>query len=678
MSKIKRNKKDVDPLKKSNNQSALNSTNKILVFLSIILFTVSILMVWLRPTSNGDLSFGIAQGKDVVNGKIGKADDWSYMTRNKICMNQNWGADLVLFLTNTSCGGRGLVVLKLLLVALVSVLVYFILLRINIPWYYISVFPAMIMYLSSELIQLRPDIFGILLLLLFVLLLVRIHKNHFVKYLSAFVLLVWANTHGSYIFGFGLFFLFIVLTIAFAKRARFLENKEILHLAIIFLVSIALSMIITPYGLNGITIPFRFLNSDYSLYKKYLYEWQPVWVHSSYGNIKDFFIGVGLFVTVGCIRLAIGFKNTGIKNGRGLIKQSAKFDASSLFFEVFFTLTALIAIAMAVSSRRFITYAVIFSAISCAIYLKHIIQSVKLSRTVIIALDIILIAVGGKLLLVNIEQYSENNPVENCGTFYDKMFFINPDNPVKLAQFISTNKIYGNIFCYWTWEGYLRNYCPDLKVFAGGRAHQIYDNSIYILYRKLLDRNPPISSLEKLSTSLIAIPSRSICANLIKELYVNPNWEVLYADDRDILFVVKKINSDSGWKTHLQYPDNESKTLSSYASALGKCVEMSSEFCAQADSVVRNYYVCPWYYFFKTKRFVIANKNEQFLENDILSDLNRFVAIAKDNKKGLSILESSEDLLQTLIDYYKYSNTPQKVNNLRQYLEIEKRIPIKR
>lgn len=596
MSKIKSNNKEVDLLKNPNNQPALNSTNKIFVFLSIILFIVSILMVWIRPTSNCDLSLGIAQGKDVTSGKIGKANDWSYMTQNKICMNQNWGADLVLYLTDTSCGGRGLVVLKLLLIALISVLVVFILLRLNIPWYYISVFPAIIFYLSSELIQLRPDIFGIVLLLFFVLLLIQIHKNPFVKYLIAFVLLVWANTHGSYIFGFGLFFLFIVLAIAFAKRARFLENKEVLHLAIIFIVSIALSMVISPYGLNGITIPFRFLNSDFSLYKKYLYEWQPVWVPSSYGNIKDFFIGVGLFITVGCIRLATGFKNTRIKNGPK--KQSVKFDVAILFFEVFFTLTALITIAMAISSRRFITYAVIFSAISCAIYLKHIIQSVNFSRTVIIALDIVLIAIGGKQLMVNIEQYSDSNPVENWGTFYDKMFFINPDYPVKLAQFISTNKISGNIFCYWTWEGYLRNYCPDLEFFAGARAHQIYDNSIYSLYRKLLDRNPPISSLEKLSTSLIAIPSRSVFANLIKELYVNPNWEILYADDLDILFAIKKTNLDIGWKTPFQYPDDESKTLSFYAAALEKCIDSSSALCAQASFRCKKLLCLPLVLFF--------------------------------------------------------------------------------
>jgi len=680
MGKIKKQSNNETPLEKPQGLlvSSVNTPNTLFAFLSIILFVISILFVWLRPTSNCDLSIGIAQGKDVVTDKIGKIDDWSYMTQNKICMNQNWGADLVLYLTDKSFGGNGLIVLKLLLTALISILVILILIKINIPWFYTALFPAMIFILASALFQLRPDIIGILLLLLFVLLLIQVHTNRFIKYLLPLVLLVWTNSHGSYIFGFGLFFLFIALNIAFTKRSRFLENKEIRNLAIGFVISVALSMLITPYGLNGIIIPFRFLNSDYSLYKKILYEWQPVWVNSAYGNITGFYIGICLFVLTGCIRFAIGHKNGNAKTIGNVVNQENRPKATELFFEVFFTLATLVTIAMAASSRRFITYAIIFSAISCAIYLKQIFSTIKFSRSIITALTIVLIAVAGRLLWVNMQQYPENNVAENDGSFYERMFFVNPDYPVKLAKFIAENKLSGNIFCYWTWEGYLHYHCPDLKVFTGGRAHQIYDNSIFSLYLKMLDKNPPLSSLEELNTSFIAMPSRYKFANLAKALFVNPNWEILYADDRDFLFVCKKLANDTAWKSHLQYPDNESIELSSCAEVLNKCNDVSSSPCAQADSILRTNYVCPWYYSLKTKRFMDATVNKQKLEDNLLSDLNRFIAIASGNKKGLSILESTDDILQTLIEYYQQTNTPEKVNNLIPYLEIQKRIPIKR
>jgi hypothetical protein len=646
--------------------------------LSIMLFIVSILFVWIEPIPNCDLSIGIAQGKDVIDGKIGKADDWSYMTQNKICMNQNWGADLVLYLTDACFGGNGLVVLKFLLVSLVALLVILILVKIDIPWFYSAIFPATIFILASALFQLRPDIIGILLLLLFVLLLVQVHKRRFIKYLLPFVLLLWANSHGSYIFGFGLFFLYIALNIAFAKRARFLENKDILLLGILFVVSTALSIVITPYGLNGLTIPFRFLSSDYSLYKKILYEWQPVWMNSSYGDVKGFFIGVGLFLLAACVRMVIGFGNAHNKPGGTIVNQETESRTTRLFFEFFFTLATLVTIAMAASSRRFITYAVIFSAISCAIYLKQVLLSIKFSRLVVVVINIILIAVASRLLWVNIEQYPAINPAENDGTFYERMFFVNPDYPVKLAKFIATNRISGNIFCYWTWEGYLRYHCPNLKVFAGGRAHQIYDNSIFSLYLRMLDKDPPISSLEKLNTSFVAMPSRFKFSNLIKALFADPNWEVVYADNRDILFAFKKLVPDTAWKSHLQYPDSDSKKLSSYALALEKCTDVTSGFCAQADSIVKNNYVCPWYYFLKTKQFTDTDVNKQNLEGTLVSDLNRFIYIASGNRKGLSILESTDDILQTLIDYYHQTGTPEKVNGLIPYLEIQKRIPIKR
>ena len=475
-----------------------------------------------------------------------------------------------------------------------------------------------------------------------------------------------------------MFFLYVALNIAFAKRATFLKKKDILRLSVIFVISAALSLLITPYGVNGITIPFRFLSTDYSLYKKILYEWQPVWMNSSYGNIQGFFIGIGLFVVTGCIRLAVGFKNTHKKIGVGIDNQRTEPRATTLFFEVFFTMTTLVTIVMAASSRRFITYAVIFSAISCAIYLKEIFLSIKFSRSIMITLNIILIAIAGRLLWVNIEQYPENNIAENDGTFYERMFFVNPDYPVKLAKFIAANNISGKVFCYWTWEGYLRYHCPNLKVFAGGRAHQIYDNSIFGLYLKMLDKNPPISSLEELSTSFIAIPSRAKFANLTKALFVNPNWEVLYADDRDILFALKRLIPDTAWKSHLRYPDKESKDLSSYAAVLSNCSGVAPGICAEADSIVKNNYVCPWYYFLKTKRFADASGNKSNLEDTLLSDLNRFIAIASGNRRGFSILESTDDILQALIDYYRQSGTPEKVNNLIPYLEIQKRIPIKR
>ncbi len=115
-----------------------------------------------------------------------------------------------------------------------------------------------------------------------------------------------------------------------------------------------------------------------------------------------------------------------------------------------------------------------------------------------------------------------------------------------------------------------------------------------------------------------------------------------------------------------------------YAEKLKNCSDTISSSCAGADSIVRTNFICPWYYFFKTERFAIATGNRQELESSLLFDLNRFMAIAPGNPKGLSILESTEDILQALIDYYQQSTTPDKINTLIPYLEIQKEIPIKR
>ncbi len=656
----------------------MNPFKKLFVFFSLILLAISVSFVWLHPTSNCDLSIGIAQGKDVIDGKIGKADDWSYMTQNKICMNQNWGADLLLFLTNSRFGGNGLIVLKFLLISLVAIFFILILVRIDIPCYFCAIFPATIFVLASALFQLRPDIIGILLFLLFLLLLVLAHKKRFTGFIIPLVLLVWTNAHGSYIFGFGLFILYIALNIVLPKHARILGPKDILRLGIVLVVSMALSIAITPYGLNGITIPFRFLSSNYSLYKKTLYEWQPIWMNSSYGDVNGFWVGIGLFVLAGGIRFITRFRNAQNKVGGNIANGDSEYRPTSIFFEFFFSIGTLVTIAMAVSSRRFITYALIFIAITSAIYLKQIFRSIRFSRIVLAAINITLIAIAGRLLWVSIEQYPAINTAGNNGTFYERMFFVNPDYPVNLAKFMAENRISGNIFCYWTWEGYLHYFCPRLKVFAGGRAHQIYDNSIFGLYLQMLDKNPPISSLEKLNTSYIAMPSRYKFAVLIKALFADPNWAVLYADDRDILFAFKKLVPDTVSRSHLVYPDSDSKNLSSYALALEECPDVTMESCIHADSIIKTNYVCPWYYFLKTERFAAANGNKQKFVGNLLGDLNRFIYIASGNGNGLNILESTDDILQTLIEYYRQAGMPEKVNSLIPYLEIQRRIPIKR
>ena len=62
------------------------------VALTLCLVTVvsAWIVVWLMPRGNGDLFVALAGGRDVVEGRLGQPDDWSFHTEGRVWHNQNW------------------------------------------------------------------------------------------------------------------------------------------------------------------------------------------------------------------------------------------------------------------------------------------------------------------------------------------------------------------------------------------------------------------------------------------------------------------------------------------------------------------------------------------------------------------------------------------------------------
>jgi hypothetical protein len=151
---------------------------------------------------NEDLYMALAAGRDVLEGQLAKPDQWSYLTEGKVWVNQNWLSGLIFYLSWLYLGDAGPIVVKGTLLVLCLMVVYarsrFLELQAK------FLLPAMLLGTLSVVpfLAIKAEQFGVLYFLLFTLCLVAPRSYGWCRQVgSLLVLLLWANSHGSFILG---------------------------------------------------------------------------------------------------------------------------------------------------------------------------------------------------------------------------------------------------------------------------------------------------------------------------------------------------------------------------------------------------------------------------------------------------------------------------------------------
>jgi hypothetical protein len=133
--------------------------------------------------------------------------------------------------------------------------------------------------LASGQFTLRPQMFGycFLILTLIILELFRQGKRKAIWLLPA-MMLVWVNTHGSFIIGLGVIFVFwmsglLEFRLGRIETRRWTQNER-QQISFVFLLSSAM-LAITPYGTELAAIPFRYAFS-LPLNAANILEWKPM------------------------------------------------------------------------------------------------------------------------------------------------------------------------------------------------------------------------------------------------------------------------------------------------------------------------------------------------------------------------------------------------------------------
>ncbi len=476
-------------------------------------------LVWAEPRPIDDLFIALAGGRDVLAGRLGAPDDWSFTTEGRPWINQNWGSHVLFYATHAAAGPNGLLLLKGLLLALGTWCLAVAARTRTADWPTALLIAAAAFAAGRSYVDLRPSLVGLVLAsaVLAALSLAAARA----AWLAVAVLLVgvWANAHGSFLLGLGLLGLF-ALTIGAA-------TPGLLPAALgATAVALGLAAFANPFGLTNLTHPFVVGASPAW---RTVAEWVPLFDSevSAFGSRWEICAAVGAFVVLRLAHLTVG---RGVAAGRGAEPRPARGRA------VFDTILIVVTVVMAVRARRFVPLALVALAAPLAgelgWWLRRLASPWPL-RAVTAALAIGVLVAAPPV----VRRYAPNNPVfGNLSTFENMVDA--PTFPIAAAEFLRTNDIRGRAYASWESEGYLRWSETPVTVLIGGRAQQVYDETILQLHKDLrTGKAPAVDVMKTYRVPLAILPlTAPYSLPLGQLLYTEGSpWVYLYCDGRYVI-----------------------------------------------------------------------------------------------------------------------------------------------
>ncbi len=240
-------------------------------FLAIAL---PVLASLLGPLSSVDLAYHLRAGGELLDtGRIATTDTWTFTVAGQPWLNQQWGAQAILAAVFRIGGWTGLVVLRAALAGAISALVFVACRRQGIDqrraaWLALAAFG-----LSAVAMALRPQLFGMALFAVTLLLVVERRRHPRLMWLVPVVVLVWASVHGSFVLGPG------VVGLAFIHdlHDRWAGASRTLAVALVA----ALATVANPFG-PAVWVYAAGLTTNPGVTER-ITEWQPTSLRSAEG-----------------------------------------------------------------------------------------------------------------------------------------------------------------------------------------------------------------------------------------------------------------------------------------------------------------------------------------------------------------------------------------------------------
>lgn len=462
--------------------------SKILV---TILFLVTFSAITLRPAQDADLGWHLKLGEQVSQGHgIPRENTWSTGLPGHKWVNVSWGTDVFEYWLFKTTGFVGLSIASTL-----GIIICLLILSRTFPASIPATAFTWLMFTwanqTTFILSFRAQIVSGVCLALLLYFLTQIKDKPITKYYFFIptLLFVWANTHGSFLIGLGLLFLWLTTTIL----------RQPLSKLVLFILS-SLATLINPYG-RGIYLEStkHFFSSDLPK----IIEWVSP-LHLETVAIPLIF-WTTLFLT-------------------GALVVILKRDKT--YIPILFL--GFVLLCLSWSSIKYVQYSTIFSyPVILAAWQKFSDFLPKLSYRLAILL-LLLVFIVNTVFMLPKSRFWDMNWSRYCTDFY-----LSCSNPG--AKFIISHHLQDNLLAEYNFGSWLIWNYPEIKPFVDGRMHMWQEND-YSPFKYYYGLESSLPSIDNSKFNTVFITRRILLYPELLKLEAEGKWKQVYSDTQTVVF----------------------------------------------------------------------------------------------------------------------------------------------
>jgi hypothetical protein len=164
--------------------------------------SLPMLAALLAPMSTVDLTYHMRAGAEMAaSGSIPTVDTWTFTAAGEPWFDQQWGAQVILRLTETVGGWTGLAILRAALTGVIFGSLFSIARHRGLDARVAALLTLAAFVVAAPAMALRPQLMGMALFAVLLVIIDRRRTSPRLLWAAPLVILVWANVHGSFFLG---------------------------------------------------------------------------------------------------------------------------------------------------------------------------------------------------------------------------------------------------------------------------------------------------------------------------------------------------------------------------------------------------------------------------------------------------------------------------------------------
>jgi hypothetical protein len=476
-------------------------------------------MLWslmFRFLLNSDLWFHLAAGRQIWERRsIPVTDQWSFTAAGHAWHNHEWLSGLLFYGWSRLFGIDSLVYWQWLVVGCAYLLLYRLLARLSASVAVASGLAVLALAVGVPFFDIRPNLWSVLgFVVLISLTLGRERPAAALPLLFA----VWVNLHGGVILGLLVLPLMLAATLAANPGSTPLAAR--LGRAVALWFACVLATCINPWGWRVFSIAIELAVSSRTPSRTTLYEWLPPWVP---GGIEAPLFPLAVVLALASIVVLLP---PSLRAPRRAPRDATALGSLGL---------ALLTLAMALQSRRFIPFFAIAQSLLVAqaghrwIWTERWLQAFS-TRVGATASAVVALATIG-VAAYRLAPYPLDARAFDPLSWASKM-------PVESVNFLEANGITGELFAYHLWGGYVEYRAAGrLLVHLDPRAETVFDAETQRQHFQVLKGAPGWEDLlVRTGAELVLWPMHDDRERAMgRELANSGRWRTLYRDGVSLL-----------------------------------------------------------------------------------------------------------------------------------------------